>query len=72
MRGDIAFEDVTFSYDPSRAVLDDVSFHVAPGQMAAFVGPSGAGKTTITHLVPRFYDPQSGAVLHRRRSTCAT
>ncbi len=61
-RGEIAFEDVRFAYSPEREALRDVSFHVAPGQMAAFVGPSGAGKTTITQLVPRFYDPQSGTV----------
>jgi ATP-binding cassette subfamily B protein len=62
VRGELAFEDVRFSYTPERVALGGVSFHVAPGQMAAFVGPSGAGKTTITQLVPRFYDPQSGAV----------
>jgi ATP-binding cassette, subfamily B, bacterial len=61
--GDIAFENVTFSYDGKRDTLKDVSFHVRPGEVAAFVGPSGAGKTTITQLVPRFYDPQSGRVL---------
>ena len=64
VRGEIAFEDVTFSYDaPSRTVLENISFHVSPGDAVAFVGPSGAGKTTITQLVPRFYDPQSGRVL---------
>jgi ATP-binding cassette subfamily B protein len=61
-QGEIAFDDVHFSYVPERVALDGVSFRVEPGQMAAFVGPSGAGKTTITQLVPRFYDPQSGAV----------
>src|SRR5580700_3377257 len=61
--GDIAFENVTFSYDGKRDILKDVSFHVRPGEVAAFVGPSGAGKTTITALVPRFYDPQGGSVL---------
>jgi ATP-binding cassette subfamily B protein len=60
--GEIAFDDVHFSYIPERVALDGVSFRVEPGQMAAFVGPSGAGKTTITQLVPRFYDPQLGAV----------
>jgi ATP-binding cassette subfamily B protein len=63
VNGDIAFEDVFFSYDETRNVLDGVSFHVRPGEVAAFVGPSGAGKTTITALVPRFYDPQGGHVL---------
>ncbi len=63
LRGEVAFEDVHFSYTPSRAALTGVSFHVEPGQIAAFVGPSGAGKTTITQLVPRFYDPQQGRVL---------
>ncbi len=62
-RGEIRFDDVTFSYGNDRTALDGVSFTVEPGQVAAFVGPSGAGKTTITQLVPRFYDPQGGRVL---------
>jgi ATP-binding cassette subfamily B protein len=61
--GDIEFEDVIFSYDGTRDILKDISFHVRPGEVAAFVGPSGAGKTTITQLVPRFFDPQGGRVL---------
>jgi ATP-binding cassette, subfamily B, bacterial len=61
--GDIAFENVVFSYGGDREVLKGISFHVRPGEVAAFVGPSGAGKTTITQLVPRFYDPQGGRVL---------
>ena len=62
VRGQVSFDDVVFSYTPERSALNGVSFAIEPGQMAAFVGPSGAGKTTITQLVPRFYDPQSGVV----------
>jgi ATP-binding cassette subfamily B protein len=47
---------------PQKTVLHDISFYVAPGQLVALVGPSGAGKTTITHLVPRLYDPQTGTI----------
>jgi ATP-binding cassette, subfamily B, bacterial len=60
--GDIRFDEVRFSYGDERLALDGVSLHVEPGQVAALVGPSGAGKTTITQLVPRFYDPQEGVV----------
>jgi ATP-binding cassette, subfamily B, bacterial len=63
LRGEIAFDRVTFSYDADRVILNDVSFDVKAGQIAAFVGVSGAGKSTITQLVPRFYDPASGSVL---------
>jgi ATP-binding cassette subfamily B protein len=62
VRGDVRFDDVYFNYSEDRTALDGVTFHIEPGQMAAFVGPSGAGKTTITQLVPRFYDPQRGSV----------
>jgi ATP-binding cassette subfamily B protein len=62
VRGDIAFEDVRFRYGEDRWALDDVSFRAEPGRLVAFVGPSGAGKTTIMQLVPRFYDPQGGRI----------
>ena len=72
VRGRVSFESVRLSYDsepPEDAdtsvrhwALDTVSFHVEPGQLAAFVGPSGAGKTTISYLIPRLYDPTEGSV----------
>jgi ATP-binding cassette, subfamily B, bacterial len=61
-KGKIEFDDVSFSYDGETPVLKNVNFVIEPGQVAAFVGLSGAGKTTIISLIPRFYDPQSGAV----------
>ena len=60
--GEIAFENVTFAYTAGRPVLHDVSFHVAPGKTVALVGQTGAGKTTIANLIPRFYDVTQGAV----------
>ena len=62
MRGAIQFDHVSFEYVPSRRALDDVSFTVEAGQLAALVGPSGAGKTTATYLLPRLYDPTLGTV----------
>ena len=62
-RGDIAFDNVRFQYTPDRWTLDGISFHARPGDLMAFVGPSGGGKTTIMQLLPRFYDPQEGRVL---------
>ena len=63
IRGHIRFDSVSFAYrKEGRPALKDVSFEARPGQLVALVGPSGAGKTTITYLVPRFYDPTSGAV----------
>jgi subfamily B ATP-binding cassette protein MsbA len=61
-KGKIEFEHVTFAYDDKTTVLKDISFTIEPGQVAAIVGPSGTGKTTIISLIPRFYDPQSGIV----------
>jgi subfamily B ATP-binding cassette protein MsbA len=62
LRGEIEFDHVSFSYAPGHPVLKDVSFQIAPGQMMALVGPTGAGKTTIASLIGRFYDPDSGSV----------
>jgi ABC-type multidrug transport system fused ATPase/permease subunit len=61
-RAEIVFDRVTFGYDPARPVLSGLNLSIAPGERVAFVGPSGAGKTTITQLLLRLYDPQAGAV----------
>ncbi len=61
-KGKIEFDKVSFSYSPDQPILKDLSFQVEPGQLVAFVGPSGTGKTTILSLIPRFYDPTSGQV----------
>ncbi len=63
VRGAVAFEDVCFGYDPGRLVLEHVTFAVRPGETVAIVGATGAGKTTLVSLVPRFYDPTAGRVL---------
>src|SRR5438132_8145657 len=60
--GQIEFEHVHFYYTQDAPILKDVSFKIEPGQVAAFVGPTGAGKTTIISLIPRFYDPHAGRV----------
>jgi ATP-binding cassette subfamily B protein len=63
LRGDIRYEDVTFGYGPHTSVLEGVNLEIRAGETVAFVGPSGAGKTTITSLLPRFYEPDSGRIL---------
>jgi len=62
-RGDVAYEDVHFSYDGGEYALKGVSFKAPPGRTVAFVGESGAGKTTVINLLPRFYDVNSGRIL---------
>jgi ATP-binding cassette subfamily B protein/subfamily B ATP-binding cassette protein MsbA len=61
-RGEISFEKVSFGYDGSQTILKKINLHVTPGQKVAIVGPTGAGKSTLVSLLPRFYDPQSGHV----------
>ena len=62
VRGDVRFEDVTFGYEPEKTVLADLSLYAKPGQKIAFVGSTGAGKTTITNLINRFYDVNKGVI----------
>jgi len=62
LRGDIVLEDVSFRYDTSEEVLEGISLSIPAGTTAAFVGPSGGGKTTLCHLIPRFYDVTKGAI----------
>ena len=64
LRGDVRFEHVTFAYEEGHDVLHDVSLYATPGQKIAFVGSTGAGKTTITNLINRFYDVQQGAITY--------
>ena len=62
VRGAVEFENVTFSYDGKKTVLNDISLYAKPGQKIAFVGSTGAGKTTITNLINRFYDVPDGKI----------
>jgi ATP-binding cassette subfamily B protein len=64
LRGDVRFDHVVFGYDPRKTVLHDISLFAKPGQKIAFVGSTGAGKTTITSLVNRFYEIQSGVITY--------
>ena len=63
VRGEVAFEGVWFGYEPGRPVLRGVDFEAAPGEVVAVVGPTGAGKSTLAGLLPRFFDPDRGGVL---------
>ena len=62
VKGQVSFNNVSFSYNPGEQVLNNVSFNVKPGEMIAFVGPSGAGKSTVASLLPRFYDVTDGSI----------
>lgn len=62
VRGDVRVEGVSFAYDGGENVLKDINLHIPAGEMVALVGPSGGGKTTLCHLIPRFYDVNSGKI----------
>ena len=62
VHGDICFEDVSFSYNDGTEVLDHINLRIAPGETVALVGESGGGKTTMCHLIPRFYDVTNGRI----------
>lgn len=64
LKGDVRFEDVNFSYTPKKTILHHINLFAKPGQKIAFVGATGAGKTTITNLINRFYDIQSGSITY--------
>ena len=63
IKGEVEFENVSFSYDDNTKVLENVNFKIKPGETIALVGPTGAGKSTIVNLISRFYDVQTGRVL---------
>ena len=64
LQGDVRFTDVTFGYNPNKPVLHDITWFAKPGQKIALVGATGAGKTTVTNLINRFYDIQDGMILY--------
>lgn len=63
LSGEICYRDVSFSYEPQRPILQNINLTICPGETVAFVGPSGAGKTTLCSLLPRFYDVTGGRIL---------
>ena len=63
IKGDVAFNHVTFGYETGKEILKDITFHVTPGESIALVGPTGAGKTTVINLLSRFYDIDTGEIL---------
>src|SRR5690625_3880723 len=63
VKGEVIFNDVEFGYEESQTIFENLSFHVEPGETIALVGPTGAGKSTITNLIPRFYDIRKGEIL---------
>ena len=63
MQGAVTFDHVHFAYKAERPILHDITFHVAPGEMVALIGPTGSGKSTVTSLIPRFYDVSHGRIL---------
>ncbi len=62
VQGRVRFDNVSFAYGPGRSTLEEINFVAEPGQVVALIGPTGSGKSTITNLIPRFYDPTQGAV----------
>lgn len=70
IRGSVKFRDVAFGYTPEKTVLKNISFEAKPGQTVAFVGPTGAGKTTVISLLMRFYDPDSGTITVDGKNAC--
>lgn len=63
VKGEVDFNDVRFSYDDNKSILKDINLHISPGETVAIVGPSGAGKTTLCSLIPRFYEIDGGEIL---------
>ncbi|MFN2116889.1 MAG: ABC transporter ATP-binding protein [Candidatus Promineifilaceae bacterium] len=63
IQGDVRFEDVSFAYLSKIPILDDITFHAEPGRRIALIGPTGSGKSTVTNLIPRFYNVDNGRVL---------